>query len=143
VAQWRSHPSEELHTQGIRFLGKNIAMLLCIINLICIVCVLVKRNKGIGPRKLFLKKRKSTRTLDRVEEFRGELVPGKRSHFRGRGVISWLVISCLTSGDLLALHANVADVDGSIRSYDHGFLSASKLPTVKNIQMGGGGRVPR
>jgi hypothetical protein len=34
--------------QGIRFLGKNIAMLLCVFDLICIVYVLKRRNKGIG-----------------------------------------------------------------------------------------------
>jgi hypothetical protein len=35
--------------QGIRFIRENIAMLLCKIDLICIVCVLQKRNKGIAP----------------------------------------------------------------------------------------------
>jgi hypothetical protein len=39
---------------GYKVLRKNIAMLLCVFDLICIVCVLKKRNKGIGQKK-FLK----------------------------------------------------------------------------------------
>jgi hypothetical protein len=39
--------------QGIRCFRKNVAMLLCL-DLICIVCVLKRRNKCIGP-KIFKK----------------------------------------------------------------------------------------
>jgi hypothetical protein len=34
----------------IRFFGENIAMLLCFIDLKCIVCELKKINKGIGQK---------------------------------------------------------------------------------------------
>jgi hypothetical protein len=41
-------------SRGIVF-GENIARLLYIIDLTCIVCVLKKRNKGIDPNTNFLK----------------------------------------------------------------------------------------
>jgi hypothetical protein len=62
LAAWRrghrislgdSRPGFEF-PQGVRFLGKNIAMLSCVFEFKCIVCVLKKRNKGIGP-KIFKK----------------------------------------------------------------------------------------
>jgi hypothetical protein len=52
VAQWTSHPPEELQTRvrfttGCKVFKEIIAMLLCKIDFICIVCVSNKINKGI------------------------------------------------------------------------------------------------
>jgi hypothetical protein len=49
VAQWASHPTEELQTLvrfplGYKVYRGIIAMLLCIIDLICILCVLKKEE---------------------------------------------------------------------------------------------------
>jgi hypothetical protein len=59
LAAWRGHRSRLRDSrpgfesrQGISFLGKT--MLLCVFDLIFSVCVLTKRNKGIGP-KIFKK----------------------------------------------------------------------------------------
>jgi hypothetical protein len=59
VAQWTSHPPEEQNARvqippGCKVFKENIAMLMSIIDLICIVCVLEKRNKGRGL-KIFMK----------------------------------------------------------------------------------------
>jgi hypothetical protein len=59
VAQWTSHPHQKQKTRvrippGYEDFREIIAMLLCKIDLICIVCVLKKRNNGIGP-KIYLK----------------------------------------------------------------------------------------
>jgi lipopolysaccharide/colanic/teichoic acid biosynthesis glycosyltransferase len=51
VAAWRkrtSHPSQEQKTL-VRFpqiFGENIAILLCVIDLMCIVCVFIEKEKG-------------------------------------------------------------------------------------------------
>jgi hypothetical protein len=54
VAQWISHPPQVQKTRvrippGYKVFRENIAVLLFIIDAICLVCVLKKRNTGIGP----------------------------------------------------------------------------------------------
>jgi hypothetical protein len=49
MARWTSHPPQEQKTRvrippGYRVFRENKAMLFCLIDLICIVCVLKKRN---------------------------------------------------------------------------------------------------
>jgi hypothetical protein len=56
VAQWTWHSPEELQTRvriprGYKVLRRIIATLLCIIDLICIVCVLKNINKPPPPKK--------------------------------------------------------------------------------------------
>jgi hypothetical protein len=60
VAQWASHPPQEKQTRvrfplGYKVFREIIAMLLCVIDLICSVCVIRGRNKGIDPI-IFLKR---------------------------------------------------------------------------------------
>jgi hypothetical protein len=73
VAQWSLQPPEELQTQvrfppGDNVIREKIAMPLCIIDFICIVCVLEKINKVIVTRIFFKedKKRKRTKFNTRV-----------------------------------------------------------------------------
>jgi hypothetical protein len=59
VTQWTSHPPQEPKTRvrippGYKVFMENVGMLLSIIDFICIVCVLEKRNKGIG-QNIFIK----------------------------------------------------------------------------------------
>jgi hypothetical protein len=56
VAQWASHPPQGMKTRvrippGYKVLEEVIAMLLYAIDLVCIVCVLKRRSKGIGHKK--------------------------------------------------------------------------------------------
>jgi hypothetical protein len=59
VAQWTSHPPQRQQSEvrvppGYEVFRKNQAMLLCVLDLIFIVCVFKEITKGIGP-KIFLK----------------------------------------------------------------------------------------
>jgi hypothetical protein len=58
VAQWTSYQPQRPQTRvrippGYKGFRKNISMLFCIFALICIACVLEKRNKGIRPKIFF------------------------------------------------------------------------------------------
>jgi hypothetical protein len=53
LAAWHSGHRIRLRN-SIRLFRQNIAMLLCINDLICIVCNLKKRNKDTGPKNIFL-----------------------------------------------------------------------------------------
>jgi hypothetical protein len=61
VAKWTSHPLEVRKTRvrtppGFTVFRHNIAMLLSIIDLKCIVCVLKRRNKDNGPKYFSFKR---------------------------------------------------------------------------------------
>jgi hypothetical protein len=55
VCMTRKEHSRVRIPPGYKFFWETMAMLLCVIDLMCSVCVLKKTNKGIGQKNIYLK----------------------------------------------------------------------------------------